>query len=404
MKKLILMVLFSSSFATLARCEQLFTSGEAINAIPYYASVSTVSASELQRDSATSFTLIGSTFTVTGNAFSVGDSTFVVRSGNVGIGTAIPLEKLHIQGSIRVVTPSLKNGSAVVFVNNGDTEHAFSERDAIGIFGKSLGVSASSVRASRAGYGVYGIAVSASGALVPGPAYGVTGIAVGPGLNYGIYGYANGGSSNYAGYFDGDVVTTGTLTANAVTSTTDGFKFPDGTTQMSMAPIVLLSSGALLSGSTVSFSVSSLSTGTYKLIWSAMQTTSAGNPMLTYNQQGIGSGAYGNAAWVNTYNGGAACGDAGISGSGVYMFCGSGTGSTVNLAFFCEVRIIVAASSFNNITTFHKCSGNYNGTYSVSDGATKANGVGASGITSIQMTTSAGTLSNLDYWFSKELY
>ncbi|MBI4655946.1 MAG: hypothetical protein HY746_04260 [Elusimicrobia bacterium] len=43
-------------------------------------------------------TLSGSTLTITGNAFSVGGSTFVVKEGNVGIGTTSPAQKLHVEG------------------------------------------------------------------------------------------------------------------------------------------------------------------------------------------------------------------------------------------------------------------------------------------------------------------
>ncbi|NLH38622.1 MAG: hypothetical protein GX445_00970 [Elusimicrobia bacterium] len=47
-------------------------------------------------------TLSGSTLTVTGNAFSVGTSTFVVKAGNVGIGTTVPGAKLEIAGQVKI--------------------------------------------------------------------------------------------------------------------------------------------------------------------------------------------------------------------------------------------------------------------------------------------------------------
>lgn len=53
-------------------------------------------------------TLSGSTLTVTGNAFSVGRSTFVVKNGNVGIGTASPAQKLSVAGTVESVAGGFK--------------------------------------------------------------------------------------------------------------------------------------------------------------------------------------------------------------------------------------------------------------------------------------------------------
>ncbi|HAT71638.1 MAG TPA: hypothetical protein DCS63_02350 [Elusimicrobia bacterium] len=47
-------------------------------------------------------TVIKGTAAVTGSAFSVGVSTLVVRSGNVGIGTAMPAATLDVNGGVRV--------------------------------------------------------------------------------------------------------------------------------------------------------------------------------------------------------------------------------------------------------------------------------------------------------------
>jgi hypothetical protein len=52
-------------------------------------------------------TLSGSSLTVTGSAFSVGGSTLVVSGGKVGIGTAIPSQKLNItQANTQIFAPA----------------------------------------------------------------------------------------------------------------------------------------------------------------------------------------------------------------------------------------------------------------------------------------------------------
>jgi len=61
--------------------------------------------------------------------------------------------------------------------------------------------------ASGWGHGVYG-AASGSGSC-----YGVHGYAYGTAENYGVYGSAYLGTTNWAGYFDGDVHSTGTITS-----------------------------------------------------------------------------------------------------------------------------------------------------------------------------------------------
>lgn len=65
-------------------------------------------------------------------------------------------------------------------------------------------------------YGVYGRASNGSSGSATGNQYGLYGVADGissVGTNYGVYGNAINGAINYAGYFDGNVKTTGSLDA-----------------------------------------------------------------------------------------------------------------------------------------------------------------------------------------------
>lgn len=76
---------------------------ERLTFVPYslYASTAAYSPSAVQKAGDTmtgQLTLSGSTLTVTGSSFSVGGSTLVVVNGKVGIGTASPSAKLHVQG------------------------------------------------------------------------------------------------------------------------------------------------------------------------------------------------------------------------------------------------------------------------------------------------------------------
>ncbi len=67
-------------------------------------------------------TLDGSTLTVTGNAFSVGISTFIVTGGKVGIGTASPVQKLHMSSGTLLIdgdaATSFKIGTSTLVVTS----------------------------------------------------------------------------------------------------------------------------------------------------------------------------------------------------------------------------------------------------------------------------------------------
>jgi hypothetical protein len=102
--------------------------------------------------------------------------------GNVGIGTTTPVNKLEVAGDI---------GASAVSVQG-----AVTAQSVFGISANNYGVYGH----SDSSYGVFGD--SASG-------YGLYGQS---GSGYGVFGFS---TSNYAGYFQGNVYVTGTLTQNS---------------------------------------------------------------------------------------------------------------------------------------------------------------------------------------------
>lgn len=183
--------------------------------------------------------------------------------------------------------------------------------------------------------------------------YGVSGVVTGSGYNtaYGIYGRATGALANWAGYFDGNVKSTGTLYANAI-------QFPDGSRQTAAsgsgsgdmvlsatqtvsggktfaAPVTLSSTvyvstyaafvpyyiipPTTIDGTTFTWTVN-LTTGTYELSfvgripctgyrWNSDSSNSYtsthmfwrtnGSGYKTYDQSSFDAITYGVAAWVN---------------------------------------------------------------------------------------------------------
>ncbi len=63
-------------------------------------------------DSAGNMVTLG-TATITGSEFSVGGSTFVIKSGNVGIGTTGPAARLDVAGTANMTTLSI-GGTAII--------------------------------------------------------------------------------------------------------------------------------------------------------------------------------------------------------------------------------------------------------------------------------------------------
>jgi hypothetical protein len=207
------------------------------------------------------------------------DAVSVDNSGNVGIGTANPVQKLHIDGSdgnsfmkfTNTATGDTDadgltvgiNSTGDAFIYNRDSTllrmgtanstqitvrsdgnvgiGTIAPTEQLTVIGTILGSS------SGTGAGVEGINTS-TGIGVYGNAnmYGVYG-AVKDVNGYGVYGYNDGGG--YAGYFEGKVKSTGDMNvdgnvgigvpipgqrlsvAGVIESTTGGVRFPDGTTQ-----------------------------------------------------------------------------------------------------------------------------------------------------------------------------
>jgi len=165
-------------------------------------------------------------------------------TGNVGIGTTGPTSKLHVNGDARVTgnmgigtTPSslaqlnIDQSSYVYsgfFDNNRNTTgshyglyssaSASSTATRYGVYGFATGNGTNyglygraegTVNSGQVIYGVYGNAFTGNNFA----RYGVYGTAVGFGtVNYGIYGTATSASTNYAGYFNGNLAYTGTIT------------------------------------------------------------------------------------------------------------------------------------------------------------------------------------------------
>ena len=82
--------------------------------VPSGAAAWTKTGAVLYPTTATDNVVVKSTLTVLGEAFSVGGSTLVAANGNIGLGTADPATRLHING----VDPILR-------MNNTATGHSF---------------------------------------------------------------------------------------------------------------------------------------------------------------------------------------------------------------------------------------------------------------------------------------
>ena len=169
------------------------------------------------------------------NTDSPWDSYFTIsQNGRVGIGSTTPKGKLYIEGGSDTAIYATDSSYAVGYFKNTKTSADFS-----GVYGECAntdnwgyggyfkggykgvygtvsstgndyyyGVNGYISGGSGTNYGVYGNVSSGSGTN-----YGVYGYVYGSlgSTNYGVYGYATGGSTNWAGYFNGNVNITGSI-------------------------------------------------------------------------------------------------------------------------------------------------------------------------------------------------
>lgn len=133
-----------------------------------------------------------------GNSISWNTGMVLSNTGNVGVGTTAPLSKLH------VITTTTDASAAAVFgrcnhTGNVDSDGLRGENTVAGWYGYGV----SGVGGWYGGY--FDASVAGTGSR-----YGVAGYAGGTSsASYGVYGSATGSGTNYAGYFSGDVYSTG---------------------------------------------------------------------------------------------------------------------------------------------------------------------------------------------------
>ncbi|MEI6091560.1 MAG: hypothetical protein WCR42_13985 [bacterium] len=140
-------------------------------------------------------------------------------------------------------------------------------------------------------YGVYGLAAGGTG--IAGTRWGVYAEAKDGATNYGVYGKASGGTLNYAGYFEGNVLTTGTLKVGAYTlPNTDGTN--GYVLQTNGAGVVSWASqggggSAAISGLTIATASNTIDNTNYPQTWN-WSTATTQNP-LSLSANGITTGS-----------------------------------------------------------------------------------------------------------------
>jgi hypothetical protein len=172
------------------------------------------------------------------------DGTFYIQrtTGNVGIGTLIPDEKLVVMGMVKTIGNTdrgfyadinplntnsyggyFKNTSSVLynygvygeanFTGTGNSSYSYggsfisnsTTQDGYGVYGRANRTEASATAFAR---GVHGVGTIAG---TNGNSYGFYGSASGGATAYGIYATASGASTNWAGFFSGNVSITNTV-------------------------------------------------------------------------------------------------------------------------------------------------------------------------------------------------
>ena len=143
-------------------------------------------------------------------------------NGRVGLGTLTPQAHLHVESSHQYAG-LFESDSSSTETHVVHAEYTGSTTDAIAVYGNSTpgdyygyggyfegGYKGLYGTVTPTGLNTYtGVQGEVSGGA--GFNYGVFGNASGSGTNFGVYGSAFGSGTNYAGYFNGDVDVTGTL-------------------------------------------------------------------------------------------------------------------------------------------------------------------------------------------------
>ncbi len=174
----------------------------------------------------------------------VANSTLFNDGTNIGIGTLTPTTKLEVKGTVKTTGNTtygfysdMNTGSALGY--GGYFKHTTSGDYSYGVYGESnytgvgnpsrnCGGYFKSNSTSQVGYGVYSVAiktnttadVDATGVYGVGQvlggnngdSYGIKGYASGGNNAFGVYGQATSGVNTWAGYFNGNVNITSTLT------------------------------------------------------------------------------------------------------------------------------------------------------------------------------------------------
>lgn len=127
---------------------------------------------------------------------------FAIKDSNT---TAASIINILSNSDAYAVTPSL-DVQSVSKTGFGRTDGILSTATGANV---NVGVNGIAIEGTNFNVGVNGQAIDART-----NGLGVQGVARGPNNNYGIYGVAFGGVANYAGYFEGDVYTTGMYTGS----------------------------------------------------------------------------------------------------------------------------------------------------------------------------------------------
>lgn len=145
------------------------------------------------------------------------DSNFACNSYGIRIGSGIAPIPEHIFEVKRHFNSSTSKDGIVVNVENGGTGSLYgidvnAEHTVAGGGGVIYAIAATAVSDGSPRCGFYSATQCQTSSLTTGSSFGIYGNAFDGATAYGVYGYAGSATTNYAGYFNGNVSVTGTLT------------------------------------------------------------------------------------------------------------------------------------------------------------------------------------------------